>query len=96
MARTLGLDPCPTAELKIMDSNWSETPLWLYVLAEAETQQDGECLGEVGGRIVAEVIFELLREDPTSFLSAPNWCPELAKRDGKFGIADLLKYAGVG
>ena len=35
----------------------SETPLWLYVLAEAEVQQDGGQLGEVGGRIVAEVIF---------------------------------------
>jgi len=95
IARALGLDPCTSAELKTIDANWSETPLWLYVLAEAETQQDGECLGEVGGRIVAEVIFELLRQDPTSFMSDPNWRPALAQRDGNFGIADLLRYAGV-
>jgi hypothetical protein len=49
----------------------------------------------VGGRIVAEVIFELLREDPTSFLSDSNWRPDLASPNGEFGIADLLKYAAV-
>jgi hypothetical protein len=65
------------------------------VLAEAEAQYDGERLGDVGGRIVAEVIFELLRHDPTSFLSRPDWRPELANLDGKFGITDLLKYAAV-
>jgi hypothetical protein len=72
-----------------------ETPLWLYVLAEAEVQNNGEYLGDVGGRIIAEVIFELLRHDPTSLLSAPEWRPELARPTGDFGIADLLKWAGV-
>lgn len=95
IARALGLAPCTAIDLKTADSNWTETPLWLYVLAEAEVQQNGERLGEVGGRIVAEVIFELLRKDPTSFLSDPKWRPELAGTDGKFGIADLLKYSGV-
>ena len=95
IARAMGLKPCTTSELKTTDATWSETPLWLYVLAEAEAQHQGEYLGEVGGRIVAEVIFELLRHDPTSFMSDPNWRPELAGSDGKFGIADLLSYAGV-
>jgi hypothetical protein len=67
----------------------------LYVLAEAEVQHKGEYLGEVGGRIVAEVIFELLREDPTSFLNSPDWRPELAEANGGFGITRLLRFAGV-
>jgi hypothetical protein len=93
IARALGLSPCTTTELKT-SATWPETPLWLYVLAEAEAQHEGERLGEVGGRIVAEVIFELLRHDPTSFLNSPEWQPELAA-NGKFGITDLLKFAGV-
>ena len=95
IAGALGLTPCTAIDLKTAGSNWFETPLWLYVLAEAEVQQNGERLGEAGGRIVAEVIFELLRQDPTSFFSDPKWRPELAGGDGKFGIAGLLKYSGV-
>ena len=95
IARSLNLQPCTATELKAEEVSWSETPLWLYVLAEAEVQQRGEYLGEVGGRIVAEVIFELLRHDSTSFLNQPDWRPELANADGKFGIVDLLRFAGV-
>jgi hypothetical protein len=67
----------------------------LYVLAEAEAQTKGEHLGEVGGRIVGEVIFELLRHDATSFMSEPSWRPELADTSGGFGIANLLKHAVI-
>ena len=95
IARAAGLDPSAATELKAGDANWSETPLWLYVLAESEVQHQGEYLGELGGRIVAEVIVELLRSDPTSLLSEPDWLPDLAGADGRFGIADLLKYARV-
>jgi len=95
IARAMGLDPCTAAELKTADANWPETPLWLYVLAEAEVQHKGEYLGELGGRIVAEVIFELLRHDATSLLNDPDWKPDLPGAIGEFGIADLLKYAGV-
>ena len=95
IARAMGLNPFTATELKSVDASWSETPLWLYVLAEAEVQHKGEYLGEVGGRIVAEVILELLRRDPTSFMSDPDWRPEFAGAGGKFGIADLLNYAGV-
>lgn len=95
IAQALGLNPCTATDLKTSDANWSETPLWLYVLAEAEVQRRGEYLGEVGGRIVAEVIFELLRHDPTSFMTDPSWRPELSQSNGHFGIADLLNYAGL-
>lgn len=95
IARALGLTPCIATELRAVTSEWSETPFWLYALAEAEVQYKGEHLGEVGGRIVAEVIFELLRHDPTSFMSQRDWRPELARSDGRFGMTDLLRYAGV-
>jgi hypothetical protein len=43
-----------------------EIPLWYYILKEAEVQHGGKMLGDVGGRIVAEVIIGLLQEDPES------------------------------
>jgi hypothetical protein len=94
IARALGLTPATAGVLKT-SANWQETPLWLYVLAEAEMQNRGEYLGDVGGRIVAEVIVELLRQDPTSCLNEPDWRPELAGANGEFRITDLLKYAEV-
>ena len=44
------------------------TPLWYYVLKEAEVIGDGLHLGPVGGRIVAEVLIGLLQTDPGSYL----------------------------
>jgi hypothetical protein len=94
IAKALRLYPCTETELKT-SAPFRETPLWLYVLAEAEVQQKGERLGDVGGRIVAEVMYELLRKDPTSFLNSPGWSPELARANGDFRIVDLLQWAGV-
>lgn len=96
IARAMGLEPCTGKELKSVDPALAAgTPLWLYVLAESEVQHQGEFLGETGGRIVAEVIIELLRHDPESILNQAGWAPELASSSGVFGIADLLKIAQV-
>ncbi len=73
------------------------TPLWYYILKEAEVFESGRRLGPVGGRIVGEVFIGLLQADKDSYLSANrNWKPTLpsAKR-GDFEITDLLKFAGV-
>ena len=73
-----------------------ETLLWYYVLREAEVQQKGgERLGEVGGRIVAEVLLGRLDGDPLSFLSVePNWTPELrGAEEGQFKMVDLIRFA---
>src|SRR6266568_3896276 len=77
-----------------------DTPLFFYVLKEAEVLSKGQRLGPVGGRIVAEVLIGLLRGDPFSFLSMqPNWRPKPgefgARKDGEFTVADLLRFAGV-
>jgi hypothetical protein len=79
-------------------------PLWYYILKEAELTKragvkdpegGGHHLGPVGGQIVAEVLTGLVWHDKTSYLRmAPGWQPSLGK-GGEFGMADLLKIAGV-
>ena len=71
------------------------TPLWFYVLREAQVTTGGERLGPVGGRLVAEVIIGLIRGDRNSYLSQdPDWTPSYGS-GGTFTIADLLRAAGV-
>jgi hypothetical protein len=71
------------------------TPLWYYLLKEAEIRERGERLGYVGAVLVAEVIIGLLRSDPTSYLNAPNWAPTLpSEQPGTFFMTDLLQLAG--
>jgi Animal haem peroxidase len=70
------------------------TPLWYYVLKEAELVQGGTKLGPVGGRIVGETVIGLLEQDRGSFLRArPDWKPTIGGET--FGTADLLTFAGV-
>jgi hypothetical protein len=51
------------------------TPLFYYVLWEAERSQCGNRLGRVGGRMVAEVIEALLKHDPKGYIknAGENW-----------------------
>jgi hypothetical protein len=74
-----------------------DTPLWYYLLKEAETLDEGNRLGPTGGLIVAEVLVGLLKGDPSSYLTmAPGWFPELpSARPGQFDMVDLLRSAGV-
>jgi hypothetical protein len=78
----------------------AETPLWYYVLVEAErAPRRGERLGPVGGRIVAEVLVGLLAHDPQGFLrQQPTWTPEglRAVKAGHFTLADLLRFGTIG
>lgn len=76
------------------------TPLWYYILKEAELREAGSILGPVGGRIVAEVILSLLQHDLRSYLSVnPMWQPTLPSITGAvtgdFRMIDLLAFAGV-
>jgi len=76
------------------------TPLWFYLLKEAEVRANGNSLGEAGSRIVAETLIGQLRYDPDSFLNVPGgWNPAqgvlLANGDPIVTIKDLFRFAGV-
>src|SRR5256885_2003312 len=91
------MKPLPEHLIKIFGRR---TPLFFYVLKEAEVFSAGHRLGPTGGRIVAEVLIGLLRADPCSYLSvSPTWHPRAgefgARKDGEFTVADLLRFAGV-
>lgn len=72
------------------------TPLWFYILKEAELLAGGRHLGPVGGRIVAEVILGLLELDTRSWLSIdPTWTPTTipdADGDGVITMPDLITF----
>lgn len=74
------------------------TPLWYYILAEAELIGDGIVLGPTGARIVGEVFIGLLQLDSRSYLrAAPSgWRPTLpTQTPGDFKMSDLLRWARV-
>ncbi len=90
------LTPAQLAELAPFGMEKS-TPLWYYILKEAEVLESGRRLGPVGSRIVGEVFIGLLRADRDSYLSLNrNWKPTLpSAKAGDFEITDLLNLAGV-
>jgi Animal haem peroxidase len=91
VARAVGARPLTRQELAL--GGWQdETPLWLYILREAAVRGGGNHLGEVGGRIVAEVIVGIIRNDPESYLTNhASWRPSLPSHEpGSFKIRDLL------
>jgi hypothetical protein len=95
VARLLGVQVLTSEQLAELDDMDHSTPLWFYILKEAELLEDGVHLGPVGGRIVGEVFIALLQGDRTSYLVAePNWKPILSMT-GEFHITDLLTFAGV-
>jgi hypothetical protein len=77
----------------------TSTPLWYYILREAQVRAGGLTLGPVGGRIVAEVFIGVLVLDSNSYLNQFFWRPTLPQRDGRvtgqFRMVDLLTYAKV-
>ncbi len=90
------LTPDQLAELQPLNMDRS-TPLWFYVLKEAQVLENGLRLGPVGARIVGEVFVGLLKADKDSYLAEkPHWTPELpSATPGDFRITDLLQLAGV-
>jgi hypothetical protein len=72
------------------------TPLWFYLLKEAEHRAGGDRLGPVGGRIVTEVLIGLIRADGGSWLAVdPDWRPSLPRSGNGFALADLLTFSEV-
>src|SRR5207249_2214224 len=99
VARAIGVPVLSNQDLGLGDAGWGgQAPLWYYVLKEAELTQGGERLGSVGARIVVEVFLGLLASDPTSYLRlGALFRPQapIAAVPGRFGMADLLRFAGA-
>lgn len=99
IARVMGV-PVLTAEQLVELAPFTmdrSTPLWYYILKEAEVLENGLRLGPVGSRIVGEVFISLLQADANSFLVVDkNFKPTLPSAvPGVFEITDLLNFAGV-
>ena len=85
--------PVDPADIGLASHGWrDETPLWFYILREADVVGDGDRLGPVGGRIVGEVLIGLLNADPESYRAVdPGWRPTLPSADrAHYSLADLL------
>ena len=76
VARHIGIAPLTAKQVGLTSTGWyGETPLWYYILREADVCTDGHRLGPVGGRIVAEVLVGLIDADATSFRQSQQWRP---------------------
>ncbi len=111
VANAMGVAPLSASELQsgntpalnqvLSDNGFLErTPLWYYVLKEAEVRANGNSLGEVGSRVVCETIIGQLRHDAESFLNQnPVWTPaqgvKLPNGDPIVTIADFIRFAGI-
>jgi hypothetical protein len=69
------------------------TPLWYYILKEAQLVHGGTRLGPVGATIIAECFLGFVHGDHGSYLwQRSNWRPDLAPSGpGDFSMADMLK-----
>lgn len=78
-----------------------ETPLWFYILKEAEVINKGERLGPLGTRIVAETLVGLAINDAESYWHAgaggKRWAPsdEVLFAGPVDSLESFLKAAGV-
>jgi len=75
------------------DSVVRRTPLWFYILREAETG-NGRLRG-VGGRIVAETFHRAMEGSRFSIVRKPDFRPRFG-RDETFEMTDLLFFAFAG
>ena len=78
VARRVGEEPLTRQEVGTDRIGWhGDTPLWYYILREADVRCGGHRLGPVGGRIVGEVLMGLIDLDPSSVCHAPvDWRPQ--------------------
>lgn len=72
------------------------TPLWYYILKEAQVAHGGQRLGPVGSTIIAETFLGLVHGDHKSFMwQRSDWKPELpSAQPGTFTMPDLLAFVG--
>jgi hypothetical protein len=76
------------------DALLKNTPLWFYILREAELN-NGKLRG-VGGRIVAETFHRAMEGSTSSIVRDPTWRPSLGPDNKTFRMVDLLLFAFEG
>lgn len=104
VARAMGFEPLSEMQLSrgvdgeaaAQNGFLKATPLWYYVLKEAEQLHEGLRLGPVGSTIVAETFLGLVHGDQNSFIwQRSDWTPHLrSKTPGHFTMADLVTFVG--
>lgn len=77
-----------------LDTFLTHTPLWFYVLREAELN-NGRLTG-VGARIVAETFHRAMEGSTSSIVRNTEFRPSLGPVAGRFRMADLLVFAFQG
>jgi hypothetical protein len=77
-----------------LDAFVKDTPLWFYVLREAEL--NGGTLTGVGARLVVETFHRAMEGSTHSIVRSPGFRPDLGERNGRFRMADLLLFAFEG
>ena len=110
MAKSFGIVPLTTAQLTdglpadevaILTSRAAfflkQTPLWYYILRESKVLRDGNQLGPVGAKIVADTFIRILKRDATSFLNVSGgFTPNLPSAVPVISHSvDLIKFSGV-
>jgi hypothetical protein len=100
VAREMGIAPLTNTELGLPDPThpgWAgKAPLWFYILKESELQNQGQRLGQVGGRLIAEVILGLLEAQKDSYFNAKaafQPVAPIAPSAGQFRMGDFIKFA---
>lgn len=103
VARAMGIQPLDADDIAAAGPDGAaaaahglhiKTPLWYYILKEAQMLHDGLRLGPVGSTIVAETFLGLVHGDHKSFMwLRSNWVPELPRADpATFTMVDLLTF----
>ncbi len=119
VANLMGLEPLGADDILLGDDATplstvvpqigDQTPLWVYVLAEAQANMETDdddfhntgrgTLGPVAARLVAEVLIGLIARDRFSYLAQePRWHPVARWCDAKsnFGLPQLIRVAQSG
>lgn len=89
----------PERRKAVKDGHFDKaTPLWFYVLKEAEVLGNGEHLGPLGSHIVAETLIGLIVNDPDSYWNADGgrWSPDKFRAaDPIDSIEDMVRFCGM-
>jgi hypothetical protein len=90
-----GPDPNIAAVLRQYPQLAKATPLWFYMLREAEYLANGQHLGPLASRIVMETLHAAIEASADSILAHPDWRPAFPSVSGvHFSMPDLIAAAG--